>query len=176
MYKVIISLLAIFCGYVSVSAQRLYLSGTGSDDTRTWDFYCSAGQHSGKWRKIQVPSCWELQGSGDVSFTLDGKEIPYDKSAGCYHCGNVSTWDPEHPNLHTATFTLKSSGHSITRKIGFRTIEFRPHEGQVSLRCYTSYEKMCRQVRITVYLLDQTSCHEGRSCNPCETPASPFTL
>ncbi len=259
-------------------AQRLYLSGTGSDDTRTWDFYCSAGQNAGKWRKIQVPSCWELQGYGEytygrfykkeglkpstetgryrtsfripkswagkymrltfegsmtdtevwidgkkigdvhqggftefsynitpfvvagkthkmevlvskesanksinsaerradwwlfggiyrpvyieampeehiegvsidarangdlyasirktgnseVSFTLDGKEIPFDNSAGCYHCGDVTTWDPEHPNLHTAVFTLKSSGHSIEQKIGFRTIEFREHDG-----------------------------------------------
>ncbi len=257
-------------------AQRLYLSGTGSDDTRTWDFYCSGGQNSGKWKKIQVPSCWELQGFGeytygrfykkeglkpstetgryrtrftipktwkdkhlrltfegsmtdtqvwidgkqvgdvhqggftefsyditdfvipgkrhllevlvskesanksvnsaerradwwlfggiyrpvyidampkqyidklaidarangdlyvvahqlsDIALTLDGKEIPFDHEAGCFHCGNVSTWDPEHPNLHTAVFTLKSSGHSITQKIGFRTIEFRPHDG-----------------------------------------------
>lgn len=260
------------------SAQRMYLSGTGSDDTRTWDFYCSAGQRSGRWSKIQVPSCWELQGFGeytygrfykkkglkpstetgryrtafrvpktwagkylrltfegsmtdtqvwidgkqvgdihqggftefsfditphviagkrhvlevlvckesanksvnsaerradwwlfggiyrpvyidalpkehiehvaidarangdlyatisktsdsDVVFSLDGKEIPFDEKAGCYHCGPVTTWDPEHPNLHTAVFTLKDSGHSVSQKIGFRTIEFRRHDG-----------------------------------------------
>lgn len=261
---------------INTNAQRLYLSGTGADDTRTWDFFCSAGQNAGKWRKIQVPSCWELQGYGeytygrfykkeglkpssetgryrtrftvpkawdgkylrltfegsmtdtqvwidgkqvgdvhqggftefsyditdfvipgkkqllevlvskessnksvnsaerradwwlfggiyrpvyidampkvhidnlaidarangdlyvtahqlsDIMLTLDGKEIPFDAEAGCFHCGNVSTWDPEHPNLHTATFTLKGSGHSITQRIGFRTIEFRKHDG-----------------------------------------------
>lgn len=261
---------------ISINAQRLYLSGAGADDTRTWDFYCSAGQNAGKWRKIQVPSCWELQGYGeytygrfykkeglkpssetgryrttfripkawqdkhlrltfegsmtdtqvwidgkqvgdvhqggftefsyditsfvtagkthrlevlvskesanksvnsaerradwwlfggiyrpvyidampkvhidnlaidarangdlyvmthqlsDITLTLDGKEIPFDPEANCFHCGNVSTWDPEHPNLHTATFTLRSSGHSITQRIGFRTIEFRKHDG-----------------------------------------------
>lgn len=253
--------------------QRLYLSGTGSEDTRQWDFYCSGGQHSGRWSKIAVPSCWELQGYGAYTYgrfyktpglkasdetgryrtrfsvpkdwagkyvrltfegvmtdaevwidgqkigpthqggftefcydvtsyvtpgkrhqlevlvskesanasvnsaerradwwlfggiyrpvyleampmehiehlaidarangdlyvnqtglelTLDGRNIPWDPAAGCYHCGEVSTWDPEHPNLHTATFTLPSSGHSLTQKIGFRTIEFRPHDG-----------------------------------------------
>lgn len=277
-HHTLIALLTIFLCNASINAQRLYLSGTGSDDTKAWDFFCSAGQNSGKWRKIQVPSCWELQGYGeytygrfykkeglkpstetgryrtrftvpksladrylrltfegvmtdaqvwidgkqvgevhqggftefsyditdfivpgkkqllevlvskesanksvnsaerradwwlfggiyrpvyidampkehiervsidarangdlyadiiktgnaDVVFSLDGKEIPFDASVGCYHCGNVTTWDPEHPNLHTATFTLKGSQHSITQRIGFRTIEFREHDG-----------------------------------------------
>lgn len=277
MIRLLSSLLFLLLGSYA-QAQRLYLSGTGSDDTKTWDFYCSGGQKAGKWRKIQVPSCWELQGygeytygrfykkeglkpstetgryrttfrvpktwqdkylrltfegsmtdtqvwidgkqvgevhqggftefsyditpyvvagkthklevlvskesanksvnsaerradwwlfggiyrpvyidampkehiehvsidaqqngdlyakiektgDGEVSFSLDGKEIPFDKEAGCYHCGAVSTWDPEHPNLHTAVFTMKSSGHSVTQKVGFRTIEFRQHDG-----------------------------------------------
>lgn len=33
-----------------------------------WDFLCSAGQHSGKWSKIDVPSCWELQGFGEYTY------------------------------------------------------------------------------------------------------------
>jgi len=61
--------------------------------------------------------------------TLDGRNVPYDEEAGCYHCGDVSSWDPEHPNLHTATFSLGDGSHSITQKIGFRTIEFRQHDG-----------------------------------------------
>lgn len=278
MNKTILFLIALLLAGTPANAQRLYLSGTGSDDTRTWDFYCSAGQNSGKWRKIQVPSCWELQGFGEytygrfykkegqkpstetgryrtsfcvpkswagkhlrltfegsmtdtqvwidgkqvgevhqggftefsyditpfvtagrthtmevlvskesenksinsaerradwwlfggiyrpvyidampkehieniaidarangdlyavidktgdseVLFSLDGREIPFDTETNCYHCGEVTTWDPEHPNLHTATFTLKSSGHSISQRIGFRTIEFRAHDG-----------------------------------------------
>ena len=273
----ICSIVFLLCN-TTVSAQQLYLSGTGSDDTKTWDFYCSAGQNSNKWRKIQVPSCWELQGygeytygrfykkkgvqpsnetghyrttfrvpkawngkylrltfegvmtdarvlidgkqisnihqggftefsydvtpfvipgkahklevfvskessnksvnsaerradwwlfggiyrpvyidampknhiehvaidarangdlyakidkvgNGEVLFSLDGKEIPFDEEARCYHCGNVTTWDPEHPNLHNAVFTLKESGHSVSQRIGFRTIEFRKHDG-----------------------------------------------
>jgi len=41
-----------------------YLSGTGFDDTRTWDFRCSGGMNSGVWSEIEVPSCWEQQGFG----------------------------------------------------------------------------------------------------------------
>ncbi len=56
-----------------------YLSGTGSDDMVQWDFYCTGGMNAGKWTKIGVPSCWELQGFGkyDYGFTKDsvrGKE------------------------------------------------------------------------------------------------------
>ncbi|MDO4819237.1 MAG: glycoside hydrolase family 2 TIM barrel-domain containing protein [Prevotella sp.] len=255
-------------------AQRYYLSGVDSDHAKPWDFYCSKGQNAGKWKKIAVPSCWELQGfgaytygrfytqkgstpsdesgryrttfsvarpdydeavyrlvfegsmtdtqvwidgrqvgeihqggftefsyditsfvipgrkqtlevmvskesanasvnsaerradwwlfggiyrpvyiealpkehienlavdaraNGDVyvnianlDLVLEGKPIAYDAEAGCFHCGKVKTWDPEHPNLYTATFSLKNGRHSITQKIGFRTIEFRPHDG-----------------------------------------------
>lgn len=45
-----------------------YLSGTGSDHTVTWDFFCTKGQNSGVWSKIQVPSCWELQGFGHYDY------------------------------------------------------------------------------------------------------------
>lgn len=277
-------LLALFIGLSTASAQRLYLSGTGCDDTRTWDFYCSGGQHSGKWTKIAVPSCWELQGFGEYTYgrfykkpglkasdetgryrtrftvpkdwkgqsirltfegvmtdaqvwidgrqvgpvhqggftqfayditalvtpgrkhqlevlvskesanasvnsaerradwwlfggiyrpvyleampqdhiehlaldaradgslyvratrpdgseinaaneltvSVDGQTIGYDPIGKCYPCGKVSTWDPEHPNLHTASVTLMSSGHTLSQRIGFRTIEFREHDG-----------------------------------------------
>lgn len=264
---------------LSVNAQRYYLSGVDSDNPKQWDFYCSKGQNSGKWQKIGVPSCWELQGFGEYTYgrfyktkgltpsdetgryrttflvnksnneamtyrlvfegsmtdtqvwidgkqvgslhqggftefsydvtpfitpgkkqklevlvskesanksvnsaerradwwlfggiyrpvyieakpayaegeqriediaidarangdiftnktgltlTLNGKQIAFDSKAGCYHCGNVKTWDPEHPNLYTATFTTQDGKHSITQKIGFRTIEFREHDG-----------------------------------------------
>lgn len=279
----------LFCIFLSLLAlqsfaQRLYLSGTGSDDTKQWDFYCTKGQNAGKWTKIAVPSCWELQGFGEYTYgrfyktkglkpsdevglyrtqftvpkewngkylrltfegvmtdaevcidgksvgdvhqggftefsyditpfvvpgkkhklevkvskesanasvnsaerradwwlfggiyrpvridampmehienltinatadgdialsakihgkdvvtngeglmlTVDGKRIEFDAKAGKFHCGKVSTWDPEHPNLHTATVRLLSSGHEITQRIGFRTIEFREHDG-----------------------------------------------
>lgn len=46
--------------------ERIYLSGTGIDDTRTWEFFCSGGQNSGKWKKIEVPCNWELQGFENI--------------------------------------------------------------------------------------------------------------
>ncbi|MEP6677141.1 MAG: sugar-binding domain-containing protein, partial [Ferruginibacter sp.] len=56
-----------------------YLSGKGKDDMVNWQFYCTAGMHSGTWTTIGVPSCWELQGFGkyDYGFAKDsirGKE------------------------------------------------------------------------------------------------------
>ncbi|MBQ8673404.1 MAG: beta-galactosidase [Bacteroides sp.] len=55
----------------TVQAQEteyLYLSGTGMNDTRTWDFRCSDGMRAGRWGKIEVPSCWELQGYGAYTY------------------------------------------------------------------------------------------------------------
>lgn len=267
-----------------VQTKVLMLSGTGSDDTRTWQFLCSDGQRAGKWQPIQVPSCWEQQGfgaytygrfyktkgakpsketgryrmtftmpdgwqgtavrlvfegvmtdatvwvngtqagpthqgaftefsydvsallnyrrgaknqlevlvskesvnksvnnaerradwwlfggiyrpvyleskpsvhiddialdaradgdlyarirqtgEGSVRLTLDGKPVDFDAVAGCWHCAPVTLWDPEHPHLHTATFTLYNNKgeavHSVSQRVGFRTIEFRPHDG-----------------------------------------------
>ena len=54
----------------SVDTQRQYLSGHGCDDMVKWDFYCTGGQNSGKWTKIGVPSCWELQGFGTYQYGM----------------------------------------------------------------------------------------------------------
>ncbi|MDE6786227.1 MAG: beta-galactosidase, partial [Muribaculaceae bacterium] len=51
-----------------VETKRVYLSGTGPSDTRTWDFICSDGMNSGKWTKIEVPSQWEQQGFGAYTY------------------------------------------------------------------------------------------------------------
>jgi hypothetical protein len=48
--------------------QIQFLSGTGKDDGVKWDFYCTAGMHSGVWTNIAVPSCWELQGFGVYNY------------------------------------------------------------------------------------------------------------
>ena len=58
--------------------QRQYLSGHGCDDMVQWDFLCTDGRNSGKWTKIGVPSCWELQGFGTYQYGMRfyGKEKP----------------------------------------------------------------------------------------------------
>jgi hypothetical protein len=48
-----------------------YLSGTGSDDTMPWEFFCTEGRRSGQWATIQVPSNWELQGFGTYNYGHD---------------------------------------------------------------------------------------------------------
>lgn len=70
---------------MSVSAQnklnetmRHYLSGNGVDQKVEWDFFCTEGRNSGKWDKIEVPSCWEQQGYGIYQYgiTFYGKPFP----------------------------------------------------------------------------------------------------
>ncbi|HVT88639.1 MAG TPA: glycoside hydrolase family 2 TIM barrel-domain containing protein [Tepidisphaeraceae bacterium] len=48
--------------------QRQYLSGKGIDDAVPWDFMVSAGNQSGKWAKLPVPSCWDMQGFGTLTY------------------------------------------------------------------------------------------------------------
>jgi len=70
----------------AVSAQqteKLYLSGTGNEDTVNWDFFCTAGSKSGQWTTIPVPSNWELQGFGKYDYGF-AKEANKGKEAGLY--------------------------------------------------------------------------------------------
>ena len=66
------------CAQSSVETERQYLSGHGCDDMVEWDFLCSDGRNSGKWTKIGVPSCWELQGFGTYQYGMRfyGKATP----------------------------------------------------------------------------------------------------
>lgn len=68
MKKLIITLAAFMTFIIGHAQERIYLSGTGIDDTRTWEFMCDKGQNSGKWKKIEVPCNWELQGFGDYTY------------------------------------------------------------------------------------------------------------
>ncbi|MFL5739404.1 MAG: glycoside hydrolase family 2 TIM barrel-domain containing protein [Flavisolibacter sp.] len=68
----------VFCAANQISAQKTetqYLSGTGSDNTVNWQFYCTDGMNSGKWTTIPVPSCWELQGFGKYNYGLDKDNV-----------------------------------------------------------------------------------------------------
>jgi len=65
----IISLLATGISFVNgQKTERQYLSGTDKDNTVKWDFFCTNGRNSGKWDKIEVPSCWEFQGYGSYLY------------------------------------------------------------------------------------------------------------
>lgn len=70
MKRSIITMTVLGCFMTAVAQQTeiQYLSGTDASHTVDWSFYCSGGQHSGKWSKIGVPSCWELQGFGEYTY------------------------------------------------------------------------------------------------------------
>ncbi|MCY1722043.1 hypothetical protein OU798_16935 [Prolixibacteraceae bacterium Z1-6] len=48
--------------------ERIFLSGTGADQTVDWEFFCTDGMNSGEWTTIPVPSNWELQGFGKYNY------------------------------------------------------------------------------------------------------------
>src|SRR6185503_7265699 len=60
-----------------------YLSGTGSDKTVDWQFFCTAGRNSGKWTTIPVPFNWEQQGFGKYNYVHD-KDSVRGKEQGLY--------------------------------------------------------------------------------------------
>ncbi len=57
--------------------QQLFLSGHDKADAVDWDFTISAGDRANVASKIKVPSNWELQGFGTLSY---GREIPKGQS------------------------------------------------------------------------------------------------
>lgn len=74
-----------------------------------------------------------------IEATLDGEKTlatPLAKSDInhlTFRWPDVSTWDPEHPNLHTIIFSLRDKSgkllHSHSERVGFRTLEFRRRDG-----------------------------------------------
>ena len=73
--SMLVLFMLLFCGKQTNAQlkQIQYLSGTDAAHTVEWDFFCTAGRNSGEWKKIQVPSCWELQGFGNYNYGRDYK-------------------------------------------------------------------------------------------------------
>lgn len=75
-----------------IATERVYLSGTGPTDTKTWEFHCSDGMNSGIWSEIGVPSQWEQQGFGAYTygrFYLDKNAKPSSEVGTYRHCFDV---------------------------------------------------------------------------------------
>ena len=94
--SVLIGLLAVYSWGQDTEIQ--YLSGTGSDDTVSWEFFCSEGRQSGAWSIIEVPSNWELQGFGTYNY---GHNRPKAQETGRYrHAFRVPEgWQGKHIEL-----------------------------------------------------------------------------
>src|SRR5690554_1577276 len=75
------------------TTQKVYLSGTGADNTVDWQFFCTDGYKSGEWTTIPVPSNWELHGFGKYNYG-HAKDEERGKESGIYkHSFNVpSNW------------------------------------------------------------------------------------
>jgi hypothetical protein len=80
--------------------EKYYLSGMGNDHTVNWQFYCTAGQNSGKWTTIPVPSNWELQGFGKYNYGF-AKDSAKGKEQGSYkyEFRAPASWKDKHINL-----------------------------------------------------------------------------
>ncbi|TNJ46604.1 beta-galactosidase [Tamlana fucoidanivorans] len=90
----------------NAETQIKYLSGKGKDSMVLWDFYCSEGMNSGKWSKIGVPSCWELQGFGTYNY---GHDLPFEKRGHEY-------------GLYKHTFSVPSAWKNKDIKIVFEGV------------------------------------------------------
>jgi len=84
----------------SQQTEKVYLSGTGNDQTVNWDFMCTGGMNANKWTTIAVPSCWELQGFGKFDYGY-AKDSIRGKEKGLYkHPFNVpANWKGKAINL-----------------------------------------------------------------------------
>lgn len=74
MKRVSIAILTLLLACIASWAQRtevLYVSGQDINDNVTWDFYCTEGRNAGKWTKIRVPSCREMEGFGKYNYGHD---------------------------------------------------------------------------------------------------------
>lgn len=82
------------------STEVRYLSGTGSDNTVQWQFYCTEGMNSGKWTTIPVPSNWELHGFGKYNYGSD-KDSVKGKETGMYKCEFTvpASWKDKQVNI-----------------------------------------------------------------------------
>lgn len=87
-------------GIQAQQTEKLYLSGTGNDNTVQWQFFCTGGMNADKWTTIAVPSCWELQGFGKYDYgfakdTVRGKE----KGLYKYNFTVPATWKNKKINI-----------------------------------------------------------------------------
>lgn len=83
-------LLALGSQCVAEPTQVQYLSGIDKDHRVEWDFHVNGGRNSGEWKKIPVPSNWEMEGFGTYRYYSDWQKDPAPDNTGIYrHQFNV---------------------------------------------------------------------------------------
>ncbi len=89
--------------------EKFMLSGEGFGNTVLWDFYCSDGYNSKEWKKIEVPSNWELQGFGEYTY-------------GRWYKNPVIKQPSQETGLYKHRFTIPASWKGKTIKIVFEGV------------------------------------------------------
>lgn len=76
-FSYLIIILLAFFSKKSVAQQtdKIFLSGKDFEHPIQWDFYCTDGNNSKIWSKINVPSQWELEGFGEYTYGRWYKEL-----------------------------------------------------------------------------------------------------
>lgn len=69
---------------IAQDSEVQYLSGLDKDRTVDWQFNVSGGRNSGEWKRIPVPSNWEMQGFGTYRYWSDLAGSPAPDSIGIY--------------------------------------------------------------------------------------------
>lgn len=81
------------------NTETLFLSGTDKDHTKTWDFFCTGGRNSNVWSTIAVPSCWEMQGYGTLSYGNKEEFLPNEKGLYRHSFSIPSNWKDKIINI-----------------------------------------------------------------------------
>lgn len=75
---------------------RHYLSGTDKDNTVQWDFLLVSGNQEHRWGTIPVPSCWEMQGFGNIYYGWEEPETSNETGFYRYSFNVPKTWQGQH--------------------------------------------------------------------------------
>ena len=74
-YFIIIFFLFFLENSTAQQTDKVFLSGKDFEHPIQWDFYCTEGNNSKVWSKINVPSQWELEGFGNYTYGRWYKEL-----------------------------------------------------------------------------------------------------
>ncbi|MRX09463.1 glycoside hydrolase family 2 [Pseudoduganella sp. FT25W] len=77
-------LLALSSQCFAEPTQIQYLSGVDKDHRVDWDFQVNGGRNAGVWKKIPVPSNWEMEGFGTYRYSNDWQKDPAPDNTGLY--------------------------------------------------------------------------------------------
>lgn len=79
--------------------ERRYLSGKDKDSRVDWEFFCTANRKSGTWTMIPVPSCWDVEGFGNLAYGDDSDKLPVEQGKYRHTFAVPKEWKTKRINL-----------------------------------------------------------------------------